>query len=106
MDVEAKVLRMKMPEELVECHLRLPNFTREIRDTDDPSSGMASLASIFQGISDRFEILSEIFAECGRAGYSPDSHFIDGCLTFIFHVPRRFVPRLLDEGWSENEVDL
>lgn len=106
MDVEGKILRMPMAEELVECHLHLPNFAQVKRDNSDAASGLTDLASMFQGIADRFDVLAEIFGECARAGYSPDSYFVNGCLTFVFQVPRRYLPQLLEQGWSEDEVDV
>lgn len=106
MDIEGKVLRMPIAEELVECHIQLPNFAQVKREDPNRSLGMSTLASMFQGISERFDVLAEIFGECSRAGYSPDSYFVNGCLTFVFQVPRRYLPRLLEEGWSEDEVDV
>jgi hypothetical protein len=106
MSDEGKVLHLPTADELVECHLRLPNFAQAKRENSASSSSMLALASMFQETSERFDVLAEIFGECGRAGYSPDSYFIHGSLTFVFQVPRRYLPRLLEEGWGQDEVDV
>lgn len=99
-------MRLPVAEELVDCHLRLPSFAQLRRDYPNTSHSMSALASMFQETSERFDVLAEIFGECDRAGYAPANLFVDGCLTLLFHVPRRYLPRLLEEGWSQDELDV
>ena len=103
---EFKVLRLPVPREKVTCHLTVPGFASVIALEEDVATGMSALATEMERVAEQFDGLARIFEDCSDATYSPHTTFIDGHLTFVFQVPRSWVRRLRELGWSPDDLEV
>jgi len=102
----ANVLRLPVPEETICCHVTVPNATALLRAAPDEPTGMSSVAVAMQQVAERFDDLAIVFEECPEASYVPHMHILDGHLTFVFRVPRRYRDQLVRMGWTADDIDV
>lgn len=100
---EANVLPFPRADEKLTCHVRFPNVSVALQEHDDIAVGMSHVAVALQQVAEQFDDLAILFEDCPQATYKPGTHFIDGELVFIFEVPRRFLPTLLEMGFEPIE---
>lgn len=105
MGSEANVVRLPVGEQIT-CHLTVPRFGDTIAEEDDTPSGLSALGTQMEFVAEQFHSLAKIFFDCPEATYSPKTFFVNGQLTFVFQVPRRFVSRLRELGWSADDLDV
>ena len=84
----------------------MPRFNYVIGLEEDVPTGMAVLATEVGRVGEQFDALSRIFQESPESTYTSDTVFINGQLTFVFQVPRRWVPRLRELGWEPADLDV
>lgn len=106
MGTEAKLLRLPVPTEKATCHLTIPRFDHVIALEEDIPSGMAALATEMVRVGEQFDALAQIFDECEEGSYNTGASFIEGHLTFVFQIPRKYVKRLRELGWCAEDLDV
>lgn len=106
MKSEAKVLQFPAVDQKMTCHVRFPNVSGILQSEEYTHDGMTYAAAEMQEVAERFDDLALLFEECPEASFSSGTHFHDGGLVFIFQVPRRYRPQLLEMGFDPIDVDV
>lgn len=103
MGTEADVLHLPTADEKLTYHLSFPNVSETLREGENTAAGMSHVAAAMQHMAECFDDLAVVFQECVGVTYEPGTHFYDGCLVFVFHVPRRYRNYLSDLGYEPVE---
>lgn len=101
---KGKVLRFPRPgEDLLTYHLQFPNLGGIIRAEEDPVLGLSHVAAAMEHMSECFEELSEVFRDCPGAKWESGTHFYEGSLVFVFHIPRRYRIYMEELGYEPSK---
>jgi len=103
MGTEANVLPFPTAGEKLTYRLPFPSVSEILREVEGVPAGMSHVAAHMQEVAESFDSLACVFEECAGATYEPGTHFYDGCLVFVFHVPRRYRDYLSDLGFEPVE---